>query len=187
MSGHLTRALKRRWFYSSPRHRLARGKTSTTPFFPQFNITAKHRSPSGGGWFSLSTGTGRTAILLNFSMPPKKPNNQLRRETIRFLTQDEARQLFSVITKLRDRAAFLTAYRHGLRASEVGLLQRSDLDLKSGRISIQRLKGSHSGVYPSSPISSSSCVATSAAGRTPPLLCSSPTAASLSTALPSGT
>ncbi len=84
-------------------------------------------------------------------MTPKKSYNQLRRETIRFLTQDEARRLFSVIKKLRDRAVFLTAYRHGLRASEVGLLQRSDLDLKSGRISIQRLKGSHSGVYPLQP------------------------------------
>jgi len=88
-------------------------------------------------------------------MPPKskppKSYNQRRKQTIRFLTQDETRRLFKVIKKLRDRALFLTAYRHGLRASEVTLLHRTDLDLKSGRISIQRLKGSISGVYPLQP------------------------------------
>jgi site-specific recombinase XerD len=43
------------------------------------------------------------------------------------------------------------AYRHGLRASEIGLLQRSDVDVKQGRISIHRLKGSISAVYPMQP------------------------------------
>jgi len=38
-----------------------------------------------------------------------------------------------------------------LRASEIGLLQRSDVDVKQGRISIHRLKGSISGVYPMQP------------------------------------
>ena len=42
-------------------------------------------------------------------------------------------------------------YRHGLRASEIGLLQQNDLDLKQGRITINRLKGSLSGVYPMQP------------------------------------
>jgi len=42
-------------------------------------------------------------------------------------------------------------YRHGLRASEIGLLQRADVDAKQGRISIHRLKGSISGVYPMQP------------------------------------
>ncbi|MDA2933546.1 site-specific integrase [Acidobacteria bacterium AH-259-D05] len=49
--------------------------------------------------------------------------------TIYFLTQEELRRLLSVISKRRDKAIFLTAYRHGLRASEIGLLQRSDVDL----------------------------------------------------------
>ena len=43
--------------------------------------------------------------------------------TIHFLTQDELRQLFKVIRSKRDKTIFLVAYRHGLRASEVGLLQ----------------------------------------------------------------
>ena len=71
--------------------------------------------------------------------------------TITFLTQDEVRQLFKVIRSKRDKAIFMVAYRHGLRASEIGLLQRADVDVKQGRISIQRLKGSLSSVYPMQP------------------------------------
>jgi type 1 fimbriae regulatory protein FimB len=43
----------------------------------------------------------------------------------------------------RDWAMILLAYRHGLRASEVCGIKLADLDLKSGSISIRRLKGSH--------------------------------------------
>jgi site-specific recombinase XerD len=71
--------------------------------------------------------------------------------TIHFLTQDELRQLFKVIRSKRDKAIFLVAYRHGLRASEIGLLQLADVDAKQGRVSIHRLKGSISGVYPMQP------------------------------------
>src|SRR6266436_990816 len=59
--------------------------------------------------------------------------------------------LLLVIRSKRDKAIFLVAYRHGLRASEIGLLQRADVDAKQGRISIHRLKGSISGVYPMQP------------------------------------
>jgi integrase len=38
-----------------------------------------------------------------------------------------------------------------LRASEIGMLQRTDVDLKSGRLTIQRTKGSLSGVYAMQP------------------------------------
>jgi integrase len=53
--------------------------------------------------------------------------------TVSFLTQDETKQLLAVIASKRDRALFLTAYRHGLRASELGLLQRTDVALTNGR------------------------------------------------------
>jgi len=43
------------------------------------------------------------------------------------------------------------AYRHGLRAYEVGLLCRNDADLRTGRLTVHRLKGSLSGVYPMQP------------------------------------
>ena len=67
------------------------------------------------------------------------------------LVRDELRRLFKVIHSKGDKAIFLVAYRHGLRASEIGLLQRADVDAKQGRISTHRLKGSISGVYPMQP------------------------------------
>ena len=73
---------------------------------------------------------------------------RLRTDTIKFLTLDETGRLFSVIADKRDRALFLTAYRHGLRASEVGLLQVCDLDFKKMRVHVHRLKGSYSGEHP---------------------------------------
>lgn len=42
-----------------------------------------------------------------------------RIEKIEFLSFDELRRLLSAIERMRDRALFLIAYRHGLRASEV--------------------------------------------------------------------
>ena len=65
--------------------------------------------------------------------------------------RDQLRQLFKVIRSKRDKAIFLVAYRHGLWASEIGLLQRADVDVKQGRVRIHRLKGSISGMYPMQP------------------------------------
>ncbi len=70
---------------------------------------------------------------------------------ITFLTQEEVQNLFSAIKTKRDRAIFAVAYRHGLRASEFGMLQRTDVDLKAARITINRVKGSLSGTYPMAP------------------------------------
>jgi site-specific recombinase XerD len=67
---------------------------------------------------------------------------------IHFLTQPELRSLFRVITRKRDRALFLLAYRHGLRASEVGLLHVDDLNFAQQRLTIRRVKRSLSGIYP---------------------------------------
>lgn len=66
---------------------------------------------------------------------------------IKFLSHDEITRLIKVIESRRDRALFLVAYRHGLRASEVGLLQTDDIDLTNSRITIRRLKGSMPGVH----------------------------------------
>src|SRR5215475_5471396 len=68
--------------------------------------------------------------------------------TIQFLTQAELRALFRVITRKRDRALFLIAYRHGLRASEVGLLSVDDLNLEQQRLTIHRVKRSLPRIYP---------------------------------------
>jgi integrase len=69
-------------------------------------------------------------------------------QKIQFLTQPELRSLFRVMTPKRDRALFLLAYRHGLRASEVGLLHVDDLNLAQQRMTIHRVKRSLSGIYP---------------------------------------
>jgi hypothetical protein len=53
-----------------------------------------------------------------------------RTQTIKFLTLDESKRLFAVIKDWRDKAIFLIAYRHGLRASEVELFQTGDLGSK---------------------------------------------------------
>jgi integrase/recombinase XerD len=69
-------------------------------------------------------------------------------QKIQFLTQPELRSLFRVMTRKRDRALFFLAYRHGLRASEVGLLHVDDLNLAQQRMTIHRVKCSLSGIYP---------------------------------------
>lgn len=78
----------------------------------------------------------------------RKATRARRSETIKFLTLDETKRLFALITDKRDKAIFLLAYRHGLRASEVGLLRVSDLDLIRLRVMLHRLKGSLSGEHP---------------------------------------
>src|SRR6266404_2867006 len=85
------------------------------------------------------------------TIQPVRSSPRREERVINFLTQDELRRLFKVIRSKRDKAIFLVAYRHGLRASEIGLLQRADVDVKQGRVSIHRLKGSISGVYPMQP------------------------------------
>jgi type 1 fimbriae regulatory protein FimB len=67
------------------------------------------------------------------------------------LSQEEIKRLIAVIPGKRDKAIFVLAYRHGLRASEVGLLHRTDVDLKGLRITIERLKDSIGGTYPLQP------------------------------------
>lgn len=54
--------------------------------------------------------------------------------------------MFYVITRKRDRTTFLLAYWDGLRASKVGMFQVADINLVQHRITLQRLKGSYSGI-----------------------------------------
>jgi site-specific recombinase XerD len=84
---------------------------------------------------------------------PKTPKPKTRRgsHATQFLTQEELERLLAVITATRDKVLFLLTCRHGLWASEIGLLQRTDVDLKQGTIRIARLKGSLSGLYPLQP------------------------------------
>ena len=76
----------------------------------------------------------------------------MRTDTTKFLTLQETTRLFHRLASYRrDKAIFLLAYRHGLRVSEVGILRIEDIDFKTLRIMIHRLKGSHSGEHPLQP------------------------------------
>lgn len=68
-----------------------------------------------------------------------------------YWSQDEIRRLFGLLDGARDRALFPLAYHHGLRASEVSLLLRADVDARRGRLFIHRVKGSLPGLYPLEP------------------------------------
>lgn len=63
----------------------------------------------------------------------------------KYLTQDELKRLFRVIDNPRDKTIFLVAYKHGLRASEIGLLEVGDIDFSRNKIYLRRLKHSMSG------------------------------------------
>jgi site-specific recombinase XerD len=73
-----------------------------------------------------------------------------KRGQMTFLTPDETLTVLKVARErsTRDWAMILLSYRHGLRASEVCGLKLADIDLKSGSISIRRLKGSMQTVQP---------------------------------------
>ena len=76
-------------------------------------------------------------------------SNQWTSDTIQYLTQDEMRALLRVAGESkRDKALFLLAYRHGLRASEIGLLRTADVDFNRNEIRLYRNKKSLSGVHP---------------------------------------
>jgi len=70
---------------------------------------------------------------------------RMGRKPLKFLTLRETKSLMRQIRNPRDRAIFLLAYRHGLRASEVGLLRQGDINLQDGKIFVTRLKNSVSG------------------------------------------
>src|ERR1700681_3530307 len=73
-----------------------------------------------------------------------------KRGRMTILTPAERLALLKAAKKrsTRDWAMILLAYRHGLRASEVCGIRIADMDLKTGSISIRRLKGSLHTIQP---------------------------------------
>lgn len=69
-------------------------------------------------------------------------------EDIKFFTQEELRRIFKTIEKsggkhkTRNMAIFRVAYRCGLRASEIGLIQLQDYNKVKSELYCKRLKGS---------------------------------------------
>src|ERR1035438_9482268 len=79
----------------------------------------------------------------------KPPAKRKEKKLPEYLTVDEKDALLAVIKSPRDKAIFRTLLYHGLRASEIGLLQLSDYrqgrSLGMDRLRIHRLKGSSGG------------------------------------------
>jgi len=70
-----------------------------------------------------------------------------------YLTEAEVGRLIEAARRrgrngIRDVAAILLAYRHGLRASELCALRWSQIDLKAGRLHVNRAKGGQPTVHP---------------------------------------
>ncbi len=70
-----------------------------------------------------------------------------------YLTEKEVERLIEAARKrgrnsARDTAAILLAYRHGLRAQELCQLRWAQVDLRSGRLHVNRAKGGIESVHP---------------------------------------
>ena len=87
----------------------------------------------------------------NRTLPKRLPNSAYRvRE---YLTEKEVNRLIEAARKRgrngpRDAAAILLAYRHGLRASELCSLRWAQVDLRNGRLHVNRTKGGIESVHP---------------------------------------
>ena len=88
--------------------------------------------------------TDATSTAVNRTLPRRLPNSTYRvRE---YLTEKEVDRLIEAARKrgrngARDAAAILLAYRHGLRAAELCALRWSQIDLRNGRLHVNRAKG----------------------------------------------
>src|SRR5262249_23768600 len=94
------------------------------------------------------TDTSSTAVNRTLR---RQPNSAYRvRE---YLTGKEVDRLIDAARKrgrngARDAAAILLAYRHGLRAAELCALRWSQIDLRNGRLHVNRAKGGIESVHP---------------------------------------
>ena len=79
------------------------------------------------------------------------PNSAYRQRE--YLTESEVDRLIEAARKrgrngARDAAAILLAYRHGLRAQELCSLRWAQVDLRHGRLHVNRAKGGVESVHP---------------------------------------
>jgi type 1 fimbriae regulatory protein FimE len=95
--------------------------------------------------------TDTSPTTVNRTLPLRLPNSAYRvRE---YLTEKEVERLIEAARRrgrngLRDSAAILLAYRHGLRAQELCQLRWAQVDLKNGRLHVNRAKGGIESVHP---------------------------------------
>src|SRR5215469_3893937 len=84
-----------------------------------------------------------TQSTVNRTLPRRLPNVAYRQRE--YLTENEVERLIEVARKRgrngpRDAAAILLAYRHGLRAAELCSLRWSQIDLRNGRLHVNRAR-----------------------------------------------
>jgi integrase len=92
-----------------------------------------------------------TPMAVNRTLPRRQPNAAYRQRE--YLTETEMEQLLEAARKrgrnsTRDSAAILLAYRHGLRAAELCSLRWAQVDLRHGRLHVNRAKGGIESVHP---------------------------------------
>src|SRR5690349_10558669 len=90
-------------------------------------------------------------IAVNRTLPRRQPNAAYRQRE--YLTESEVDRLIEAARKrgrngTRDSAAILLAYRHGLRAAELCQLRWAQIDLRHGRLHVNRAKGGIESVRP---------------------------------------
>jgi type 1 fimbriae regulatory protein FimB/type 1 fimbriae regulatory protein FimE len=95
--------------------------------------------------------TDTTRIAANRTLPRRQPNAVYRQRE--YLTETEVERLLEAARKrwrnaTRDSAAILLAYRHGLRAAELCSLRWAQVDLRHGRMHVNRAKGGIESVHP---------------------------------------
>jgi type 1 fimbriae regulatory protein FimB/type 1 fimbriae regulatory protein FimE len=95
--------------------------------------------------------TGAVPTTANRTLPIRQSNSAYRQRE--YLTEMEVEQLIDAARKRgrngpRDAAAILLAYRHGLRAAELTQLKWAQVDLKHGRMHVNRAKGGIESVHP---------------------------------------
>src|SRR2546422_10945036 len=88
--------------------------------------------------------TDTAPTIVNRTLPRRLPNSAYRSRE--YLTEKEVDRLIEAARKRgrngqRDAAAILLAYRHGLRAKELCSLRWSQIDLRHGRLHVNRAKG----------------------------------------------
>src|SRR5262249_55976698 len=123
--------------------------TQASGRFPHKNRTLAHpQFPKGK---AISAMTDTTPTTVNRTLPTRLPNSAYRQRE--YLTEKEVDRLIDAARKRgrngpRDAAAILLAYRHGLRASELCALRWAQVDLRNGRLHVNRAKGGIESVHP---------------------------------------
>jgi type 1 fimbriae regulatory protein FimE len=95
--------------------------------------------------------TDTTPKAVNRTLPRRQRNAAYRQRE--YLTETEVERLIEAARKrgrnsTRDSAAILLAYRHGLRAAELCSLRWAQVDLRHGRLHVNRAKGGQESVHP---------------------------------------